>query len=170
VIEIDLVDFVLRGTIAPFTTRSTRADIFSLLGSSDQPSYPNHVVYGNLGFDMEGLAGPLALVQIGIPHEDHIRCPHPDWLQNWKPPPWLESWPDPRFVWTLGPFVPDATLPEIQAAIPELQNLKPEEPMWQAYGEMFYLTVPTSRAMIEFESVQKGGVKTLSRIVGPPHP
>jgi hypothetical protein len=115
-----------------------------------------------------GLAGPLALVQIAIPHEERSRCPHPDWAATWVPPPWLESWPDPRFVWKLGPFVPDATLREIQEAIPELQGLKPDKPLGQTYGDSYTLTVPTSNAWITFETVRASGTKTLYRIVGPP--
>src|SRR5215207_5807362 len=101
-IEIDLVDFVLHGKIYPFSTKSTRADILALLGPPDKPGYPTHVKYGNLCFDLMDLPGPLALVQIGIPHEDHSRCPHPDWAKSWAPPNWLTSWPDQRFRWKLG--------------------------------------------------------------------
>jgi len=168
-IEIDLVDFVLRGTIGPFSAQTNRDDIVSVLGPPDQPSYPTHVLYGNLCFDLAGGIGPLGLVQIAIPHEAQSICPHPDWAKTWTPPIWLKTWPDHRVAWKLGPFVPNATMTDIQNAIPELQELKPEEPLWVGQNDKrFHLLVPTSNVYIEFESLQKDAIKTLSWLIGPP--
>lgn len=166
-IEINLVDFVLYGKIDPFSTQTVRKEIIDLLGKPDQPSYPTHVVYGNLCFDLAQQTGPLGLVQIGFPHENHSRCPHPDWAETWTPPPWVDEWPDCRFVWKLGPFVPDATLPDIQSAIPGLQELVPEESLG-GFGGRHTLFVPESMVWITYESAREGSIETLSWIVGPP--
>jgi hypothetical protein len=119
-------------------------------------------------FDLVGGVGPIAWVQVAIPHEEYMRCPHPAWEKQWTPPPWLQAWPDPRFRWSAGPFVRDATLTDIQSAIPELQGLRPVDPLWRAYGDGYTVTVPDSKVEIHFESIRKGGTITLHSIVGPP--
>ncbi len=166
-IHIDLIDFVLRGIIGSFSAQSTRDHILGSLGPADSPSYPDHVVYGNLCFDLMN-GGPLALVQILFPHEIYSHCPHQEWETTWHPPRWLTAWPDDRFSWELGPFVPAATVLDVTRAITELQKVEPEKSLWRAYGDGVTLIVPGSDVMIDFDALRAGDVLTLSRITGSP--
>lgn len=165
VIEINIPQFVLHGEIPPFSAQTGRTDLLQLLGPPDQPSYAAHVVYGNLCFDLAGGVGPLAAIQIGFPHDEHQHCRlPPEWAKDWKPPAWVDPWPDARFRWTLGPFLPGATLSDIQRAIPELEVL---EWLEKYGGRGSSLIFRRTNVMIEFSFDQAVGTETLLWVLGP---
>jgi len=108
-IELDLEHFVNTGTLGPFDSTSTRAQIEQLLGEPDPDGYPGFAVYGNLAFDLCNGDGPPCRIQIGFPH------------QNWMK--WTD-WPDARFDWKLGRF--NAPV-KIETALPMLTSFREQD-------------------------------------------
>lgn len=166
-VEVDLVELVLRDRFGPFHKRMSRGDIVQVLGPEDEGYYPEHVGYGNLCFDVgPPSAVQVTTVQVMFPHESHSTCPNAAWKATWSPPPWLENWPDPRLHWHLAPFRPGVTIPELQGQVSDLRALEPSEGVRYPGGRVQVLSAPHSGTDLYFESVREDDEPTLSVILG----
>ena len=158
---IDLLDFVLTGSLPPFGRTTMRDDIVRLLGPHDTPHYPDHAPYGNLCFDLNYPDGPLNSVTIEFPHSDHEVQ-----IYDWPIPRWIEKWPDPRIDWSFGPFQPGVSTEEVQSLVTELSEIKPFDYLGKAWGHGHVLEIPQSSVTLHFTATKDSDPRTLMTIQG----
>jgi hypothetical protein len=156
-IEVDLTEFVLRGTFGPFKRDMTRTQIVAILGPDDPGYHPDHAGYGNLVFDCVNRNGPPCAIQIAFPHATYKREPPRDWIRDW---------PDKRLNWKLGCFRPELTVPMLKVWMPELNSIIVVEGTRYPGGRLLNAWVPLSRIDLTFESESDTEEPTLSCIRG----
>ena len=164
-INVDLEQFAISGTLGPFSSSSTRAQIEQMLGASDGGDYPDFATYGNLSFDLAGSIGPPCRIQIAFPHRSHMTPANPNW-QDWTPPTCFDDWPDKRFHWNLGRFKPGLSL---NVAIKSLDGFNKLEMISTTNGQQI-LHNSKSRVDLVFDRDSKTGNVTLSHMVAHPKP
>jgi len=67
-IKASLVEFLHKGILGPFHSKTTRVDLLKTLGPTDSENYPEILVYGHLGFDLAETENPLCKTTITYPH------------------------------------------------------------------------------------------------------